>query len=144
MGYSGRQQHSPVQKFVQRRVVGIEIDFSQGGQIGPVAIRGGLAAVANVPRDDQLGVGINRSPRPNVASGVRSGLGELDVLRLRVAEQPDFIALDGLCFADTLRTVTSWKAAQALPASIRSLVTVLMLTLVTREMDRIDDPSQSV
>src|SRR5579863_471755 len=46
--------------------------------------------------------------------------------------------------AFTFRTFSSWKAAQAVPASIRSFVTVLIDTSVTREIDRMDDPSQSM
>ena len=46
--------------------------------------------------------------------------------------------------AFTFRTFSSWKAAQALPASTSSLATVLIDTSATREIDRIDDPSQSI
>ena len=38
----------------------------------------------------------------------------------------------------------TWKRAQARPASISSLVTVLIDTSVTRLIARIDDPSQSI
>ena len=39
-----------------------------GLQIAHERNAGVLAAVANVPRDNQLGVGINRRPRPHVAN----------------------------------------------------------------------------
>jgi len=149
------------ENLVQHRVVSVEIHNRHGLQICLMAVRGELdaigkprlqvahernagvlAAVANVPRHDQLGVGVDAGPRPYVISSLRGGLGELDVLLLRVAERPDFIALDSL--AGTLRTVASWKAAQAIPASISSLDTVLIETAAIREIDRMDDPSQSM
>ena len=90
----------------QHGVIGIEVDRLYGRQVGLVAVRseldligetrlkiahernaGVLAAVADVPRDDQLRVGINRGPRPNVARGLWRGLGELDVLFLGIAER---------------------------------------------------------
>ena len=46
--------------------------------------------------------------------------------------------------AFTPRTFSSWKAAHALPASTSSLDTVLIDTSATREIDRMDDPSQSM
>ena len=92
---------------VQHRVVGIKVHLCHGLQISLVAVRGGLdavgeaerrsgvsAAVANMPRDNQFGVGIDGRPRPHVASAFRSGLGELDVLILGVAERPNLVALD--------------------------------------------------
>lgn len=47
-------------------------------------------------------------------------------------------------YARRQRTAASWKAAQALPASTRSLLTVLMETPVIREIARMDVPSQSM
>src|SRR5262249_560276 len=47
-------------------------------------------------------------------------------------------------FAFTLTTVRSWKAAQNVPASTSSFETVLIDTSATREIDRMDDPSQSM
>src|SRR5687767_3904055 len=46
--------------------------------------------------------------------------------------------------AFTLRTLASWKASQASPAWISSLVTVLMLTSASLETERIEAPSQSI
>src|SRR5580704_5314032 len=46
--------------------------------------------------------------------------------------------------AFTPRTFSSWKAAQISPASSRSFETVLIDTSYTREIDRMDDPSQSM
>jgi len=42
------------------------------------------------------------------------------------------------------RTFSSWKAAHALPASTSNLETVLVETSATLEIDRIEDPSQSM
>ena len=53
-------------------------------------------ATAEQPANDQLGIGTESSPRPNVASGRRSGLGVLYVVVLGVNERPDFIHLDAL------------------------------------------------
>ncbi len=55
-----------------------------------------LAALANVPGNDQFGVGIDPGPRPNVASAFRGALGEPNVLVLGVAERPNFVAPNGL------------------------------------------------
>jgi hypothetical protein len=41
----------------------------------------------------------------------------------------------------TCLTFSSWNAAHALPASARSFETVLIDTSHTREIDRMDDPS---
>jgi hypothetical protein len=71
-----------------------------------------LAAVANVPRDNQLGVGINRRPRPNVASGFWGAFGKLDVLLLGVAERPDFVRLYGLGRNAANRFVMEGRASQ--------------------------------
>ena len=51
---------------------------------------------ADQPGRDQLGVGVDRSPRPDVASLRRSGLGPRDVLLLAMDEGPDFIDLHPL------------------------------------------------
>ena len=47
-------------------------------------------------RDDELRVGFDRSPSPNVASAFRRGLRSAHVLLLRVYERPDFIDLNAL------------------------------------------------
>jgi len=77
-----------------------------------------LAAVANVPRNDQLGVGINAGPSPNVASRLLGALGELNVLLLGVLN--DQISSHYTALAGTLRTIVSWKAAQAWPRQSRA------------------------
>src|SRR3546814_9876056 len=43
------------------------------------------------------------------------------------------------CCAFTFRTFSSWNRAQARPASISSLDTVLIDTSAVREIDRMDD-----
>src|SRR5258708_23794903 len=53
-----------------------------------------LATIANMPRDNQLGVGINRGPCPNITSAFGSALGKADVLGLCVRKTPDFVALN--------------------------------------------------
>jgi hypothetical protein len=84
-------------------------------QVGPVAIAGKLDAIcqsafqimserqggvriacAEVPANKQLGIGADRGPRPNVASGRGRGLGVFHVVILGVNEAPDFIHLDAL------------------------------------------------
>ena len=99
-------------------------------------------ATADQPRNDQLAVAVERGPRPRVASAIDRLLHGRDVLLLRVGERPDFVALNalGLHVAD----FASWRSAQNLPASTSSLETVLIDTSATREIDRMDDPSQSM
>src|ERR1035441_987733 len=46
--------------------------------------------------------------------------------------------------AFTPRTFSSWKAAQAFPASTKSFETVLIDTSATRQIDRMLEPSQSI
>ena len=60
--------------------------------------------VANRPRHHQLRVGVDRSPRPTVASTIRGGLRARDILLLAANETPDFIPLNapGLHVADGL------------------------------------------
>jgi hypothetical protein len=89
-------------------------------QIGTMPVRGQLDAVGKAagniihedvralgipatyqPRDDQLAIGIQGRPRPDIARAFRRILGVGEVLGLRVAERPDFVALDALGF-DTL------------------------------------------
>ncbi len=66
------------------------------GQIGNERLRRISIPSADVERRDQLGVGVNRHPRPAVASALRRGLGRLDVLGLGIDERPNFIDLDPL------------------------------------------------
>ena len=74
------------ENLIQHRVVGVEIDHLDGLQISLVAVcgeldaigeprleiaheryAGVLAAIADVPRNDQLGIRVDGGPRPNVA-----------------------------------------------------------------------------
>ncbi len=48
------------------------------------------------PRWDQFGVGINRSPRPNIAVTKFPLFIRRNILLLRIAEAPDFIELQPL------------------------------------------------
>ncbi len=47
-------------------------------------------------------------------------------------------------FDFTSRTVSSWKVAQAFPASTSSFDTVLMDTSASRETERMEAPSHSM
>jgi hypothetical protein len=53
-------------------------------------------ACTKQPANDQLGIGADRRPGPNIASGRGGGLGFLYVVILGVNEGPDFIHLDAL------------------------------------------------
>ena len=50
--------------------------------------------VANIVGHDQVGIGIDCRPRPYVASAFWCGFRSRHVLCLRIAERPDFIALN--------------------------------------------------
>jgi hypothetical protein len=54
------------------------------------------AAVADPPGWNQLRIGIERYPRPEIARAFRGILGEADVALLGVAERPNLIELDAL------------------------------------------------
>jgi hypothetical protein len=53
-------------------------------------------AVANEPRNDELGVGLDRGPRPNVTASDPASR-RWGVALFRVAEAPDFVALNARC-----------------------------------------------
>ena len=147
----------------QHGVVDVRAERALNGfQIWLVAVRGELDAVGE-PRShilhEVIGIpsrlGCQQTMRPSVCyrhparstSSSRqhpsaAAFAVRNVLLLAVNETPNFIALDALGF--DVRTVRSWKASQAAPASARVLATVLMLTSTTREIDRMDDPSQSM
>jgi hypothetical protein len=74
---------------------------------------GVLATVANVPRNDELGIGFNAGPGPNVASAFRGGFGEFDVLLLGVAERPNFVRLNRLGGNAAHRFVMEGRASQS-------------------------------
>jgi hypothetical protein len=99
-------------------------------------------APTDSPGNHQLRVGIQCGPRPAIASAFRRVLGSRDVLRLRVDERPDFIALDAL--GPNAATVSLWNASQAAPASASSFDTVLIETSATRLTDRMEEPSTSI
>src|SRR5262249_44727703 len=61
-----------------------------------------------------------------------------------LAAQNDQISSTCTRLETTPRTFSSWKAAHASPASTSILPTVLMLTSTTREIDRMETPSQSI
>ena len=50
--------------------------------------------MADIVNHDQLCVGVDRGPRPDIASNFRGSLRGRDILLLGVAERPDFVALD--------------------------------------------------
>ena len=65
-----------------------------GGEIGHEGVGVFSVTTADQPGHDQLGIGIQRRPRPSVASLFRGSLGGLDILLLGVGERPDLVALD--------------------------------------------------
>ena len=65
-------------------------------QVGDEQLRRLGVARADVERGDQLGVGVDRHPRPGVAGIVRVCLGGGDVLGLRIDERPNLIDLHAL------------------------------------------------
>ena len=79
--------------------------------------------IADQPAYDQLAVGIQRSPRPDVASEIDGRLHRRDVLLLGRAERPNLVDLNAL--GAQLRTFSSWKVMHTLPASSRIFATVL-------------------
>jgi len=59
-------------------------------------VRRAARAVTDEVRDDQLGIGIDRRPRPNISVSEQPEFFDWHVLLFRVAERPDFIALNPL------------------------------------------------
>jgi hypothetical protein len=100
----------------QLRIVNLRAKrVRNGSQIHLVAVRGQLDSIrqpasyilkelrrtpsippSHKPANHQLGIGVNRSERPDVASTVLFGDFWRDVLLLGIAERPDFINLDPL------------------------------------------------
>ena len=102
-----------------------------------------LVTVANAPSDDQLGVGIDRRPGPDVASAFRRGLGGPHVLVLCVAESPDFIALNALRLHVADRLIMEGRAH--CPGINQQLGHgVDRAHRHTREIERRDEPSTSM
>src|ERR1700731_1300534 len=58
-------------------------------------------ATADLPRHDQLAVGIKRRPKPDIAIGQVFALRSRDILRLGVAERPYLVTLDALALYPT-------------------------------------------
>src|SRR5262249_44616773 len=82
-------------------------------------------------------VHVQMSPDPSGAAFAFRSARALQYAKLQISSHCtlwDFTSL----------TFSWWKAAHTLPASIRSLVTVLIDTSHTREIERMDDPSHSM
>ena len=94
---------------------------------------------ANDPRDHQLRVGIQSRPSPEIANASGGGFGRRDVFGLGVAEAPNLIALHALRVHADNRFVV-----ECLTSLGQQLLTVLIDTPTTREIDRMDEPSQSM
>ena len=129
-GYSGFPLEGPRRKFSPTCIINVigEHGFNSA-QIGPVAVAGKLYAIgqsafqivserkggvriasAKQPANDQLGIGAECGPCPNVASGRGRGLGVLHVVILGVNEAPDFIHLDPLAGQIAQRLVLIGRA----------------------------------
>jgi hypothetical protein len=63
-------------------------------EIGNEHLSRRAAAIPDKPGRDKLGIGVDRGPRPHVASPFRGGLRGLDVALLGIAERPNLIDLD--------------------------------------------------
>ena len=94
------------------------------------------------PRHDKPRRGIDSHPGPQVPGVVRLSDHSRRVLISGVAEGPHLITLDRL--RGEAPHDRSWNRSQASPKSTRSFMTVMMDTPTTREVDRIEDPSQSI
>src|SRR6266568_6160189 len=86
-----------------------------------------------------MAVHVHASP----ASGLRSRMDGSFWTVFFFAPTNDQISSHCTRFASTLRTISSWNAPQTVPASAKSLLTVLIETSATRETDRMELPSQS-
>ena len=96
--------------------------------------------VADEIGDNELGVGVDRGPRPDVASAFGAAFGSGDVLLLGVAEGPNFIALDALAL--TLRTFVMEIDAE--PRRLdQQLGYCVDRNVGNPTIERMDDPSQS-
>jgi hypothetical protein len=71
-----------------------------GGKAARHVLHEGLRVASVSPADqpphDELGVGVQRGPRPGIPGAVRRGLGLGDVLLLAVGEGPNLVARDAL------------------------------------------------
>ena len=104
----------------------------------------GVVAVpaADQPRNQQLGFGLDRGPGPGIARASNRGLHFGDVLLLRCRERPDFIHLypPGLYAPDLF----VMEGRTRLSSVHQQLADRINDTSATREIDRMDDPSQSM
>ena len=142
-------------------VIGIEVHCFYRLQIRLVAVRGELhaigqprpeiahkrsacvlAAVANVPRHDQLGVAINSGPRPNVARAFRGSFGGANVLFLGVGKTPNLVALNGL--GSDVSDLFIMEGGTKLSSVYQQLCDGIDETPHTRETEHIDEPSTSM
>lgn len=75
---------------------GLDAVAETGGYVLHERKRRAAVATANQPRHDQFAVSIQRRPRPDITAAERAALVFGDVLRLRIAELPNLVALDAL------------------------------------------------
>jgi len=108
------------------------------GEIGHEGVRRVPVPRSDVPRRDQLRLGVDRDPSPHVAGFLGRPLRLLDVLLLRVDELPDFVALQPPAVEVS---VASWYSAQTRPRSRISLRIVGFETPVMRAVARMLLPS---
>jgi hypothetical protein len=64
------------------------------GQIADKFASRPRVSIPDKPRHDKFSVGIKRRPRPDITNAGQSAHLQRDVLLFRVAEGPDFVALD--------------------------------------------------
>jgi sporulation protein YlmC with PRC-barrel domain len=67
-------------------------------RVGDEALSGAVVAVADEPRDNELGIGIDAGPSPHVAGTLRGRFGARDVLVLRVGKTQNRAASRMLLF----------------------------------------------
>jgi hypothetical protein len=94
----------------------------------------GIATAAE-PIADQLAIRANRGPRPNVAGKGRCILGGGRILLFGVNERPNFITLNAFAVQPLHVLIVKIEAGFA---------TMLMETTITREIDRMEEPSTSM
>lgn len=120
-------------QFDQHRIINVHPKRKlNGSQINVVAVRGELHAIgesrsqivhevlrvprgaaSNAPARNQLGVSIQRCPRPNVSIAELSALVGWYVLILRVAKAPNLVALNSLARQIAERSVLIFRTCAA-------------------------------